>query len=284
MCVEELKDLYNKTIEIREKVLIMHAISNESHLGSSLSIVDILTVLYFQILNIDPLNPYKEDRDRFILSKGHAASALYVVLAKRGFFEEELLDSFAENGGKISVHPERFSVPGVEVSAGSLGHGLSMGVGIALSAKKDSKSFKTYVLMSDGECEEGSVWEAAISASRFKLDNLIGIIDKNKWQAYDRTDKILNLSLLKSKWEAFGWSCREVDGHNLQELTQIFRIIPFEIGKPSMVIADTIKGKGVPEIEDRMEWHYKSPKNDELKKFIESLRKNYEKSIYKKTN
>jgi len=284
MFEENYIELLNISREIREKILVLHAKSNESHLGSSLSIVDILVALYFQILNIDPLNPYEEDRDRFILSKGHAASALYVVLAKRGFFEEELLDSFSENGGKISVHPERFSVPGVEVSTGSLGHGLSMGVGIALSAKKDSKSFKTYVLMSDGECEEGSVWEAAISASRFKLDNLIGIIDKNKWQAYDRTDKIQNLSLLKSKWEAFGWSCREVDGHNLQELTQIFRIIPFEIGKPSMVIADTIKGKGVPEIEDRMEWHYKSPKSDELKKFIESLRKDYEKSIYKKAN
>ena len=269
----DVKDLYDKIVEIREKILIMHAKSNESHLGSSLSIVDILVVLYFQILNIDPSNPYDENRDRLILSKGHAASALYAVLAKRGFFKEELLDSFAENGGKISVHPERFSVPGIVASTGSLGHGLPMGVGIALSAKKDNKTFKTYVLMSDGECEEGSVWEAAISASRFKLDNLIGIIDKNKWQAYDRTDKIQNLSLLKSKWEAFGWSCKEVDGHNLQELIQCFKSIPFEIEKPSMIIADTVKGKGIPEIEDKMEWHYKSPKENELKSFLKSLRR-----------
>ena len=269
----DVKDLYNKTVEIREKILIMHAKSNESHLGSALSIVDILTVLYFEILNIDPTNPHEENRDRFTLSKGHAASALYTVLAKCGFFPEELLDSFAENGSKISVHPERFSVPGVEASTGSLGHGLSIGVGIALSAKKDNKSFKTYVLMSDGECEEGSIWEAAISASRFKLGNLIGIIDKNKWQAYDRTDKIQNLSLLKSKWEAFGWSCKEVDGHNLQELIQCFKSIPFEIEKPSMIIADTVKGKGIPEIEDKMEWHYKSPKEDELKSFLKSLRR-----------
>jgi len=273
MLEENYIELLNISREIREKILIMHAKSNESHLGSSLSIVDILTVLYFQILNINPIDPYEENRDRFILSKGHAASALYTVLAKRGFFEEELLDSFAENGGKISVHPERFSVPGVEASTGSLGHGLSIGVGIALSAKKDNKSFKTYILMSDGECEEGSIWEAAISASRFKLDNLVGIIDKNKWQAYERTDKIQNLSLLKSKWESFGWSCREVNGHNLQELIQVFRGIPFEVGKPSLIIADTIKGKGVPEIEDKMEWHYKSPKIDELEKFIKSLRK-----------
>jgi len=279
-----LADLQNKALETREKILMMHARSNESHIGSSLSIVDILTVLYFQILNIDSLNPYEKNRDRFILSKGHAASALYAVLAKHGFFKEAILDSFAANGSKISVHPKRFSVPGIEASTGSLGHGLSMGVGIALSAKKDHKSFKTYVLMSDGECEEGSIWEAAISASRLKLDNLIGIIDKNKWQAYDRTDKIQNLSLLKSKWEAFGWNCKEVDGHNLQELIQCFKSMPFEIEKPSMIIADTVKGKGIPEIEDKMEWHYKSPKVDELKDFIKYLRKNYEKSIYKKTN
>lgn len=273
MLEENYIELLNISREIREKILIMHAKSNESHLGSALSIVDILTVLYFEILNIDPTNPYEENRDRFTLSKGHAASALYTVLAKCGFFPEELLDSFAENGSKISVHPERFSVPGVEASTGSLGHGLSIGVGIALSAKKDNKSFKTYVLMSDGECEEGSIWEAAISASRFKLGNLIGIIDKNKWQAYDRTDKIQNLSLLKSKWEAFGWSCKEVDGHNLQELIQCFKSIPFEIEKPSMIIADTVKGKGIPEIEDKMEWHYKSPKENELKSYLKSLRR-----------
>lgn len=284
MLEENHVELLNISREIREKILIMHAKSNESHLGSALSIVDILVVLYFRILNIDPLNPYEGNRDRFILSKGHAASALYAVLARRGFFEEELLDSFAENGGKISVHPERFSVPGVEASTGSLGHGLSIGVGIAFSTKKDNQNFKTFVLMSDGECEEGSIWEAAISASRFKLDNLIGIIDKNKWQAYERTDAIQNLSLLKSKWEAFGWSCKEVDGHNIQELIQTFKSVPFEIGKPSIVIADTVKGKGIPEIEDKMEWHYKSPKFDELKDFINSLRKNYEKSVYKKTN
>lgn len=274
MLEENYIELLNISRGIREKILVMHARSNESHLGSSLSIVDILTILYFKILKIDPTNPYEENRDRFILSKGHAASALYTVLAKCDFFPEELLDSFAENGGKIYVHPERFSVPGVEASTGSLGHGLSIGVGIALSAKKDNKTFKTYVLMSDGECEEGSIWEAAISASRFKLDNLIGIIDKNRWQAYDRTDKIQNLSLLKSKWEAFGWSCKEVDGHNLQELIQCFKSVPFEIEKPSIIIANTVKGKGIPEIEDKMEWHYKSPKENELKSFLKSLRGN----------
>ncbi len=270
----DLINLQKKALEIREKILNMHTKSNESHIGSSLSITDILTALYFEILNIDPLRPYKENRDRLILSKGHAASALYAVLAKRKFFDEEILDSFAENGSKISVHPERFSVAGIEASTGSLGHGLSIGVGIALSAKKDNKKFKTYVIMSDGECEEGSVWEASISASRFKLDNLIGIVDKNKWQAYERTDEIQNLSLLKSKWESFGWSCVEINGHDFSEIIQYLKKVPFEAGKPSMILADTIKGKGIDEIEDKMEWHYKSPKQEQLDIFLESLRRN----------
>jgi transketolase len=269
----ELINLQKKALGIREKILMMHAKSNESHIGSSLSIVEILTVLYFEILNIDPFNPYEENRDRFILSKGHAASALYAVLSQHGFFNEELLEFFAENRSKISVHPERFSVPGIEASTGSLGHGLSIGVGLALSAKKDNRIFKTFVLMSDGECEEGSIWEAAISASRFKLDNLIGIVDKNKWQAYERTDAIQNLSLLKSKWEAFGWSCKEVNGHDILSLMECFKSIPFETGKPSMIIADTVKGKGIKEIEDKIECHYKSPKKEDLENLLASLRR-----------
>lgn len=270
----DLNNLKDISLKIREKLLIMHSKSNESHIGSALSVVDILVALYFEILKIDPLNPFDDRRDRFILSKGHAASALYAVLSQRDFFKEEILNSFAQDGGRISVHPERFSVPGVESSTGSLGHGLSMGVGISLSAKKDKQTFKTYVLMSDGECEEGSVWEAAISASRFNLDNLIAIVDKNKWQAYERTDKIQNLSLLKSKWESFGWSCKEVNGHSITELVQCFRKVPFEEKKPSIIIAETTKGKGIKEMEDKMEWHYKSPKSDQINEFLESLRKN----------
>ncbi|MGC9219481.1 MAG: transketolase [Athalassotoga sp.] len=270
----DLKNLKEISLKTREKLLIMHSKSNESHIGSALSIVDILTVLYFEVLNIDPLNPFDDKRDRFILSKGHAATALYVTLSQRGFFKEEILDSFAQDGGKISVHPERFSVPGVESSTGSLGHGLSMGVGIALSAKKDDQKFKTYVLMSDGECEEGSIWEAAISASRFKLDNLIGIVDKNKWQAYERTNTIQDLSFLKSKWESFGWSCKEVDGHDIIQLKQCLKSAPFEEGKPSIIIAETVKGKGVKEMEDKMEWHYKSPSSEQINEFLESLRRN----------
>jgi len=246
----------------------MHAISNESHIASSLSIVEILVELYFEIMNTDPKNLNDPERDRFILSKGHAASALYAVLAERGYFDKNVLTSFAQNGARISVHPERNSVPGVEVSTGSLGHGLPIAAGIAFSAKRDARKLRTFVLLSDGECEEGSVWEAAIFASRFNLDNLVAIVDKNKWQAYDRTNTIQNLKLLKSKWEAFGWSCKEVDGHNFDELRNVLGSLPFEPGKPSILIANTVKGKGIPEMEDKMEWHYKSPKITDIEKYM----------------
>jgi len=272
--VNELKtqELEDISAEVRRQLLLMHATSNESHIASSLSIVEILVTLYFEIMNVDPTNPQNPERDRFILSKGHAASALYAVLAERGYFDKSVLNSFAQDGAKISVHPERNSVPGVEASTGSLGHGLAIATGIAFSAKKDEKKFKTFVLMSDGECEEGSVWEAAIFASRFKLDNLVAIVDKNKWQAYDRTDTIQNLRLLQSKWESFGWNCKEINGHDFDELCSTLSDLPFEFGKPSVLIADTIKGKGIPEMEDKMEWHYKSPKMPDIEKYMEFLR------------
>ncbi|MGC9124156.1 MAG: transketolase [Thermoplasmata archaeon] len=268
MSIDELNKISK---EIGKKLIYMHAKSKESHIGSSLSIVDILTVLYFSILNIDPKDPYNPDRDRLILSKGHASSALYAILSKRGFFSEKILDTFAENNSKISVHPERFSGPGIEISSGSLGHGLSIGVGISLMAKKKKKKFKTYIIMSDGECEEGSNWEAVISASRFKLDNLIAIIDKNGLQAYEKTDNILNLKSLKNKWEAFGGSAIEIDGHNYFELMKTLNLIPFEKDKPSVIIAETIKGKGIKEMENKLERHYKSPKLEDIEEYLRSL-------------
>ncbi|MGC8694748.1 MAG: transketolase [Candidatus Micrarchaeia archaeon] len=257
--------------DIRKKLIYIHSRSNESHIGSSLSIVDILVVLYFKILNVYPKDPDNPNRDRLLLSKGHAATALYAVLAKREFFEDTILDTFAENNSKISVHTERFSVPGIEISSGSLGHALSIGIGISFIAKKEDKKFKTYVIMSDGECEEGSNWEAAISASRFKLDNLIVIVDMNGLQGYEKTDNIQNLSLLKDKWKAFGWSVRQINGHDFAELEKTFNSIPFEKGKPSVIIAETIKGKGIKEMENKLEWHYKSPKLENIEKYIKSL-------------
>jgi len=258
--------------EIRKKVLKMMFDSQTAHLASSLSEVDILTVLYFKILFIDPKNPWQENRDRFILSKGHGAAALYAALSQRGFFSEEVLDTYCQDGGKLPGHSTRGCAPGVEVSTGSLGHGLPMGGGMAIAAKNDGKNYRIFVLMSDGECQEGSVWEAALFASHHKLDNLVGIIDYNKLQAFGRTNEVLNLEPLKRKWEDFGWEVREIDGHNFQEIEKVLSEVPLQKGKPSLVIAHTIKGKGVSFMEDKLEWHYKNLTKEDYEKALKELK------------
>jgi len=257
--------------EIRKKILKMIFDSQASHIGSALSCVDILTVLYFKILNINPQSPLAENRDRFILSKGHAASALYATLAQRGFFPEEILDSYCLNGGKLPGHSTKGCVPGVEVSTGSLGHGLSMGAGMAIAAKHDNKNYKIFVLLSDGECDEGSVWETAMFASHHKLDNLIGIIDYNKFQAFGKTNDILNLEPLKEKWLSFGWQAQETDGHNFSQIEKTLNNVPFEKGKPSLIIAHTVKGKGISFMENKVEWHYKSPNKEQYNLALKEL-------------
>jgi transketolase len=257
--------------EIRKKVLKMMYESRTAHLGSCLSCVDILTILYFKILSIDPKNPAAENRDRFLLSKGHGAAALYATLAQRGFFSEKILDGYCQNGGMLPGHSTRNCVPGVEVSTGSLGHGLSLGAGMALAAKNDKKEYRIFVLMSDGECEEGSVWEAALFASHHKLDNLIGIIDYNKLQALGWTNEVLNLEPLTKKWESFGWSVKEADGHNFLDLEEKLSRIPFEKGKPSLLICHTIKGKGVSFLENKLESHYKNLNFEEYQRALKGL-------------
>lgn len=257
--------------EIRKKVLKMGYDSRTAHIGSSLSCIDILTVLYFKILSIDPKNSLDESRDRFILSKGHAVAALYATLAERGFFPEEILDTYCKDGGKLPGHSTKDCVPGVEVSTGSLGHGLPMGAGMAVAAKNDGKSYRIFVLMSDGECEEGSVWEAAMFASHHKLDNLIAIIDYNKLQAFGRTNEVLGLEPLAKKWQDFGWETKEIDGHNFEEIEKGLSKIPFEKEKPSLLIAHTIKGKGVSFIEDKLEWHYKNLSREQFEQALKEL-------------
>lgn len=264
-------DLKELSKNIRKKLLFMHCRARNGHIGSAFSIVEILTILYFRILRIDPKRPKNPDRDRFILSKGHACSAWYVVLAKRGYFDENVTDKYCIDGGILPEHPNRFSVPGIEASTGSLGHGLPIGLGIALAGKKDKRKYRVFVLMSDGECEEGSVWEAAISASRLKLDNLIGIIDANELQAYERTNNIQPISSLRYKFEDFGWSVKETNGHNFKELKEALTTVPLKEGKPTMIIAHTVKGKGIPTMEDKLEWHYRPPKESQLKSFIKTL-------------
>lgn len=264
-------DLKNITKEIRKKLIYMHYKANASHIGSAFSIVDLLTVLYFKILNIDPNNPTDPERDRFILSKGHAASAWYAILAERGFFDKKILEQYGIDNGLLPEHPDRLSIQGIEASTGSLGHGLPIGVGIALAGKIDNKKYRTFVLMSDGECQEGSIWEAVISASRFKLDNLIGIIDANKLQAYEKTDNIQSISSLINKFKDFGWEVIEINGHDLKEIFVTLNNLPLRRNKPTMIIANTIKGKGIKIMENNLEWHYKSPKKEQIEEFIKEI-------------
>ena len=227
------------------------------HPGGAFSSVDIMVAIYFSIMKIDPSNPTWEERDRFILSKGHSSVALYTVLHLKGFFSKDVLFTFRQNGSILSGHPDMRKIPGVEMSTGSLGHGLSVGVGLAISGKMDKKKFRVFVLMGDGEMQEGSIWEAATFASHHKLDNLVGIVDRNMFQIDDCTENILSLEPLKKRWESFGWAVKEIDGNNMGKIISTLQNIPFQKGKPSLVIAKTIKGKGISFMENKCEWHGK---------------------------
>jgi transketolase len=227
-------------------------------LAGALSCVDILVACYWNILKINPLNPTDFNRDRFIFSKGHAVSALYITLAHKGFFPYQDLDQFNVDGGILPEQPSPHCVPGVEWATGSLGHGLSVGIGMALAAKIHQNNYKTIVLMSDGESQEGSVWEAAMFAPKHNLNSLTVIIDYNKWQATGKTNDIMQFEPFKDKWIAFGWNCVEVDGHNIKELTQALQK-NYSNNKPLAIVAHTVKGKGVSFIEDDNNWHYRSP-------------------------
>jgi transketolase len=241
------------------------------HLGSSLSCVDILVAAYWGCLRVDPACPTDPNRDRLILSKGHAATALYAALDLRGFWHKDILCSLAEAGGMLPEHPVAGSAPGIEVTSGSLGHGLSLGLGMALAARIQKRSYRVYVVMSDGECNEGSVWEAALLAPAKKIDNLVAIIDYNRWQATDRSEEVMAIAPLRTKFEAFGWSAHDVDGHNISSLVEILDHVPDGSGKPVAVIARTIKGKGVSFMEDDNNWHYRVPSVEEYERAMTEL-------------
>lgn len=280
----EIKDclvLQQKVKEIRGVILKTICRGGGGHIAASLSIVEILTVLYHGILNIDPKNSKDPQRDRFILSKGHAGVALYAILADRGFFDKRHLDTFGKRGTILGGHPDMHKVPGVEASTGALGHGFPFGVGMALSAKLDKKDYRVFILLGDGECQEGSIWEAALFAPQHKLDNIVTIIDHNKYQALDRLDKIVSLDPLVDKWEAFGWEVREVDGHDFIELEKVFKSVPFVSDKPNLIIANTIKGKGVSFMENAPIWHYRLPNEDETKILCKELGLDLDKGIKK---
>ncbi len=267
--VEKLRKLASS---IRQRdVQIVHK-AGLGHVGGEMSATDILVTLYFAVLQVDPRRPDYPDRDRFILSKGHSAVALYTTLAHRGFFPVEELDTFAQPLSKLNGHPDRNKVPGVETNTGPLGHGLPVGVGAALAAKLQDCSWRVFVLTGDGELQEGSNWEAAMSAAHYKLDNLTVIVDRNRLQQGDWTEQTMHLEPLADKWRAFGWSVAEVDGHSIPQLLDTFSRLPFEPGKPSCVIAHTHKGQGISFMRDRAAWHHKIPNSDELAAALKELR------------
>ncbi len=271
LSAEEVTALQEHARQIRRKILEMSHDTGAAHVGSAFSCVDILVAAYWGALRITPEDPHNPERDRCILSKGHAAGALYAALGYRGFFPLEDLHAFNVNGSYLAEHPIPYSLPGLEVATGSLGHGLSLGLGMALASKISNIPYRVYVLLSDGECNEGSAWEAAMFAPARKLDNVVVIIDCNRWQATDRTEDVLSLEPLAEKWRAFGWSTYEVDGHDMGALVSLLRGSPDGSGKPMAVIARTVKGKGVSFMEDDNNWHYRIPSLAELEAALKEL-------------
>jgi transketolase len=252
------KELALKSIGYRKNILQYIFAAKAGHTGGSLSCVDILNVLYNHTLNVGPENFTSPDRDRYIQSKGHSVEALYVVLADKGFFPESDLETLCQYQSHYIGHPTR-KVRGVEQNTGALGHGLSLSVGVALAAKMDERYYKVFTLLGDGELPEGSNWEASLSAAHYKLDNLCAIIDYNRLQITGPTTEVLNTDPLDKKFESFGWAVRHVDGHDLKLLQETFDELPFKTGKPSLVIAHTVKGKGVSFMENEVKWHHGVP-------------------------
>lgn len=257
---------------IRRHALDMTHLGKSSHIGSVLSMADILGVLYTNVLRVNPDEPRWVGRDRFILSKGHAGSGVYAALAERGFFPLEKLKTHYQNGSDLSGHVSHKGIPGVEFSTGSLGHGLSVGAGMAFAAKKEQKSHRVYVLMSDGECDEGSNWEAILFAGHQRLSNLVAIVDYNKIQSIKSTTETLNLEPFVDKWKAFGWFTQEINGHDHVELHSAFdRIMGSAENRPSVIIAHTIKGKGISFMENSVLWHYRTAQGAEYDAAVQEL-------------
>ncbi|MFH1905178.1 MAG: transketolase [bacterium] len=267
---KRFEDYKKLATQIRVDVLKMIYKAKSAHIGASFSMADILAVLYGGIMKINPSDPKWEERDRYIQSKGHAAAGLYAALGEKGFFPRDWLGTYYQDGGHLMGHVWH-KVPGVDVSSGALGHGLSIACGMAINGKYRKKQYRVFVMLSDGECDEGSVWEAVMFAPQHKLDNLIAIVDYNKIQALGTVKDVLDLAPLADKWRAFNWSVKEVDGHNYKELDDALSSVPFEQGKPSCIIANTVKGKGVSYMENKVEWHYKSPDEGQLKQAFSEL-------------
>ncbi|PLR83301.1 transketolase [Bacillus canaveralius] len=273
--MDEITRLKRKAAEIRMELLTMIYEARTGHTGGSLSNTDILTVLYYKIMNIDPKNPKWEDRDRYVQSKGHSVESYWAILADRGFFPKEELKTFSQFKSRLIGHPNN-KVPGVEMNTGALGHGLPIAVGMALAAKMDGKSYKVYTLMGDGEQAEGSVWEGAMSASQYKLDNLVAVIDRNRLQITGSTEDVMGLEPLADKWRSFGWEVVEVDGNDISQLVEVFTNTPKVAGKPTIIIANTVKGKGISFAENVGAWHHRVPTKEEYELAMQELSKQLE--------
>jgi len=268
--MDNIRYLTDKARNIRKRLLKMIFDAKGGHTGGSLSSVEILVTLYFEIMNVDPNDPKKEDRDRFILSKGHSVESYYCVLSDAGFFPDEWLQTYGKFNSPLAGHPIN-KIPGIEINSGSLGHGLSVGVGMALANKLDGRDSLVYVLMGDGEQAEGSVLEAAMAAGNYKLDNLVGIIDRNRLQISGDTEEIMRLDSLPNRYGSLGWEIKEINGNSFKELIEAFNRVPFIKDHPSLIIANTTKGKGVSFIENKAEWHHKVPSEQELLQALEEL-------------
>lgn len=261
----EIDVLVDIAKRLRQYVLAMVCCAGGGHIAPAFSIIDILTVLYWKYLNIGPKDFNNPDRDRFILSKGHGCAALYAVLAEKGFFKKEVLKTFCSKQSILGGHPDMHLIPGVEASTGSLGHGLSFSLGSALAGKLNKNKYKVVTLLGDGECQEGTIWEAAMAASQLKLDNIVAIVDYNKIQGMGSVDEINSLEPITDKWRSFGWDVKEIDGHNFNQIADALFSVPYQIGKPNIIIAHTVKGKGVSFMENMPIWHYRLPDSDEMK-------------------
>ena len=265
-------ELKKKAIDLRRDILMMLEKAGSGHTGGSLSIVEVLVSLYYVIMNVDPKKHDWKGRDEFVLSKGHGCPALYAVLAERGFFPKKELWTLRQLGSRLQGHPQ-IGLPGLEISSGSLGQGLSVAVGLALGDKMDKIDARVYCLMGDGETNEGQIWEAAMTAAHYNLNNLCGIVDFNKLQIDGQCCEVMDLGKYKEKWEHFGWYATEVDGHDIEALNKAFQACEKVKDKPQVVIAHTVKGKGISFIENQVNWHGIAPKKEELDKALAELDK-----------
>lgn len=269
--VEQIEKLQNIAKKIRRGIIEQVYKAGSGHPGGSLSIADILTVLYFYELNVDPKNPKWEDRDRLILSKGHCAPALYSCLANRGYFAPEELQNFRKIDSNLQGHPDMNKIPGVDMTSGSLGQGLSVANGMAIAGKLNNKEYRVYCILGDGEIEEGQIWEAAMAANKYKLDNLCVIVDNNNLQIDGTIEEVMNSYPIDEKFKSFGFQVINIDGHDIDEIIKVFEVAKNIKGKPTCIIAKTIKGKGVSFMENKVEWHGKAPNDEEYLQAIREL-------------